>query len=90
MVDEILKEMSPKFAKLYSDVGLFKRIDHLYVSNDLYSRLDKCRVGDQAIIFGKSLSDHLPIIADFKIQSGKHANLTPRSAAFFDSRSSSE
>jgi hypothetical protein len=39
------------------------------VANDLYARLDKCRVGDQAIIFGKSFSDRLPIIADFKIQS---------------------
>ena len=42
------------------------QIDHLFVSNDFYSQLEKCTVGDQAIIFGKSLSDHLPIIADFR------------------------
>jgi exonuclease III len=42
------------------------QIDHLFVSNGFYSRLEKCTVGDQAIIFGKSLSDHLPIIADFR------------------------
>jgi exonuclease III len=51
----------------HSTGSINHQIDHLYVSSDLYSRLDKCRVGDQAIIFGKSLSDHLPIIADFKI-----------------------
>jgi len=42
------------------------QIDHLFVSNGLYSQLGKCTVGDQAIVFGKSLSDHLPIIADFR------------------------
>lgn len=45
------------------------QIDHLFVSNGLYSRLEKCSVGDQAAIFGKSLSDHLPIIADFRSES---------------------
>jgi len=42
------------------------QLDHLFVSNGLFSKLEKCSVGDQAIIFGKSLSDHLPIIADFR------------------------
>jgi len=42
------------------------QLDHLFVSNGLFSTLEKCHVGDQAIIFGKSLSDHLPIIADFR------------------------
>jgi len=37
----------------------------LFVSNGFYSQLEKCSVGDQSIVFGKSLSDHLPIIADF-------------------------
>ena len=41
------------------------QLDHLFVTNDLYSRLEMCSVGDQSIIFGNSLSDHLPIIADF-------------------------
>jgi len=44
------------------------QIDHLFVTNDLYSRLQRCTVGDQSIIFGNSLSDHLPIIADFSDQ----------------------
>jgi exonuclease III len=51
----------------HSTGSIKHQIDHLYVSSDLYSMLGKIRVGDQAIIFGKSLSDHLPIIADFKI-----------------------
>lgn len=42
------------------------QIDHLFVSNDFYSQLERCSVGDQAIVFGKLLSDHLPIIADFR------------------------
>lgn len=41
------------------------QIDHLFVSNGLRSKLTKCVVGDQAIVFGRALSDHLPIIADF-------------------------
>jgi len=43
------------------------QMDHLFVSSDLYSKIERCSVGDQSIIFGKSLSDHLPIIADFKV-----------------------
>ena len=45
--------------------GIDHQIDHLFVTNDLYSRLISCTVGDQSVIFGKSLSDHLPIMADF-------------------------
>jgi exonuclease III len=41
------------------------QLDHLFVSNGLVSKLTKCTVGDQAMIFGKGVSDHLPIIADF-------------------------
>ncbi len=41
------------------------QIDHLFVSNNLMPTLEECKVGAQSIIFGKSLSDHLPVIADF-------------------------
>jgi exonuclease III len=41
------------------------QIDHLFVSNNLIPVLEGCKVGDEATILGKSLSDHLPIIADF-------------------------
>lgn len=49
----------------HSNQTVVHQIDHLFVTNDLYSKLEKCNVGDQAVIFGESLSDHLPIIADF-------------------------
>jgi exonuclease III len=41
------------------------QIDHLFVTNNLYARLNTCTTGDQPTIFGRALSDHLPIIADF-------------------------
>ncbi len=41
------------------------QIDHLFVSKSLASTLEGCSVGDEATVFGKSLSDHLPIIAQF-------------------------
>ncbi len=45
---------------------IIHQIDHLYVTNLLCKKLNKCVAGDQANNFGKSVSDHLPIIADFK------------------------
>jgi exonuclease III len=44
------------------------QMDHLFASSDLSSMLDNCTVGDQALVFGRSLSDHLPIIADFRTE----------------------
>ena len=41
------------------------QLDHLFVSASLANRLADCVVGDGKIVFGQSLSDHLPIIADF-------------------------
>ncbi len=43
------------------------QMDHLFVTNDLYSVLRSCVTGDRSIVFGKRLSDHLPIIADFMV-----------------------
>jgi endonuclease/exonuclease/phosphatase family metal-dependent hydrolase len=40
------------------------QMDHLFVSESMFSRLAKCEVGDDRV-FSESLSDHLPIIADF-------------------------
>lgn len=50
----------------HSSKKIIHQIDHLFVTNNLYSQIKMCNVGDQSIIFGNSLSDHLPIIADFK------------------------
>jgi exonuclease III len=44
------------------------QLDHLYVTPMLLSRLVSCNVGDFDRVFGAkpSLSDHLPIVADFQ------------------------
>jgi exonuclease III len=65
---ECLRGHSDKITPTYKDPrGNFDhQIDHLFVTNDLYSRIQGCEVGKQSDIFDKSLSDHLPIIADFK------------------------
>ncbi len=41
------------------------QIDHLFVSEQLALRLSRCVTGDAERVFGQTLSDHLPIIADF-------------------------
>jgi len=45
--------------------GVDHQLDHLFVSGCLYANLEKCSVEDAKVIFGQSLSDHLPIVADF-------------------------
>ena len=56
-------EIIPTFK--HSSGEIVHQIDHLHVTNNLYSELKKCGTGEQSKIFGESLSDHLPIIADF-------------------------
>jgi len=65
---ECLRKYNDKIIPTFkhSSKEIAHQIDHLFVTNNIYSRLKVCKVGDQSIIFGKSLSDHLPIIADFK------------------------
>lgn len=41
------------------------QMDHLFVSKSLADDLTSCVTGDARRVFGDSLSDHLPIIADF-------------------------
>lgn len=41
------------------------QMDHLFVTAPLAARLRACDVGPRDVIFGRGLSDHLPIIADF-------------------------
>ena len=50
------------------DGKVIHQIDHLFVSDALYSRLISCITGDADVVFGESISDHLPIIADFEDQ----------------------
>jgi len=41
------------------------QIDHLFVTRGLAERLASCNTGDQQRVYGQTLSDHLPIVADF-------------------------
>jgi exonuclease III len=41
------------------------QIDHRFVTEPLLSRLTSCDTGSPETVFGGSLSDHLPIVADF-------------------------
>lgn len=43
------------------------QIDHLFVTPTLASRLISCVTGDAEEVFGGSLSDHLPVVADFEV-----------------------
>jgi exonuclease III len=42
------------------------QIDKLFASRSLAARLSDCRVESAEFIYGHKLSDHLPVIADFK------------------------
>jgi len=70
---ECLKEyngkLTPTFRNPRND-EIIHQIDHLFVTHSLSSKLEKCTTGDKETIFGKSVSDHLPIITDFKVVQG--------------------
>lgn len=66
---ECLREYNDKLVPTYKHTNnkIIHQIDHLFVTHNMYSKLTKCEVGNKSIIFGKpTLSDHLPIIADFR------------------------
>jgi exonuclease III len=50
-----------------SNNRILHQIDHLFVTTKLYAKINDCYIGDESLIFGNKLSDHLPIIADFNI-----------------------
>lgn len=65
---ECLREYNGKLTPTYRHTNkkLIHQLDHLYVSNNLYLEIIKCTVGDETTILEGALSDHLPIIADFR------------------------
>jgi len=66
---ECLREYNGKLTPTFRNTGNGKaihQIDHLFVSDSLYRSLDRCITGDDNTVFGRSISDHLPIIADFR------------------------
>ena len=48
------------------DGKIIHQMDHLFVTPNIYKNIHTCMIGNQDIIFKESLSDHLPIIAEFK------------------------
>lgn len=67
---ECLKKYNGKLTPTFKNprnAEIIHQIDHLFVTYSLSSILEKCTTGDKETIFGKSVSDHLPIIADFKV-----------------------
>ena len=48
------------------DWRIIHQLDHLYISKNMINKITHCKVENSVNIFGKSLSDHLPIIAIFK------------------------
>lgn len=58
-------KLTPTF-KNPRDGKIIHQIDHMFVTGSLFSILKNCTIGDKLTFFGESVSDHLPIIADFK------------------------
>lgn len=68
---ECLKEFNGKLVPTFknsSNGKIIHQMDHLFVTQNLYPKLNNCYAGDTSVIFGNQLSDHLPIIADFDIE----------------------
>lgn len=47
------------------------QMDHMFVTEALASLLISCTTGAQEHVFGKNLSDHLPLIADFRVEGAR-------------------
>ncbi|MFH1544035.1 MAG: endonuclease/exonuclease/phosphatase family protein [Patescibacteria group bacterium] len=64
---ECLREFNKRLVPTYmhTNKNVIHQLDHLYVTSSIFKKIKKCYAGDQSIIFGKLLSDHLPIIDDF-------------------------
>jgi len=45
---------------------IIHQMDHIFVTKDIYQTLVSCNTEEHNIIFDNSLSDHLPIIGNFK------------------------
>ncbi len=65
---ECLREYQGKIIPTYKYVrgNINHQLDYLYVSNSLYQSIEVCEAGKQEEIFGKKISDHLPVVADFR------------------------
>ena len=57
------KQLTPTFR--HSSGKIEDQLDHLFVTQCLADDLIDCKVGSKSLVFDKSLSDHLPVIAEF-------------------------
>jgi exonuclease III len=65
---ECLLEYNEKLIPTYLNTNkkILHQLDHLYVTKKIFSKILKCNVGNISEIFDDRISDHLPIITDFK------------------------
>ncbi len=49
----------------HSSGGIIHQMDHLFVTAPLHATLENCSTWNASVIFGESVSDHLPVIANF-------------------------
>jgi exonuclease III len=69
-LQECLRKHNGKLVPTFKNkIGgkIVHQMDHIYVSDSLLKILKDCNVSDREAIFGNSLSDHLPIIANFDL-----------------------
>ena len=58
-------ELTPTFRAPRGKGKVIHQMDHLYAADYLAEKLSTCHAGDHETVFGQSLSDHLPIVAEF-------------------------
>jgi endonuclease/exonuclease/phosphatase family metal-dependent hydrolase len=58
-------QLTPTFRNITHGNPVIHQMDHLFVTKVLADNLVTCYTGEKDRVFGKRLSDHLPIIADF-------------------------
>lgn len=65
---ECLRQFNMKIVSTFKNPRgqINHQMDHLFVTSDIFKKISNCNVGIKDIVFGQRLSDHLPIIADFK------------------------
>ena len=66
---EVLRESQGRLTPTYRNFKtgeIRNQMDHIFVTEPLARLLVKCDVGDADRVFGGGLSDHLPIVADFR------------------------
>jgi exonuclease III len=67
---ECLRQAQGKLVPTFrnpSNGQIIHQMDHLFASKSMANQLISCDAGDKARVFGSSLSDHLPIVANFRV-----------------------